>query len=358
MSFLTTAPEFVASAAMDLAGIRSVIGAANEAVAATTTAVLPAGADEISAAVAQLFGAHGQAYQALSAQAAQFHEQFVQIMRSAAGAYAGAEAANVAPLQALAAAGTPLQQLEQMQVEFNTNLVANELAFNKALLTNEVALERQFFGTDSALNGVLNRAFNTGNLFVGTGQQAVNLFFGAPVPANFTSSLLLGSGAQAFNGGQIGGLVGAFDQSLMVPGNLLGLAGVNVPGLPADPFRQLEQMQIGFNTSLVNNQMAFNQALVTNEIALERQFFGTDSALNGVLNRSFNAGNLLLGTGQQAVDLFFGAPVPTNFTSNLLLGSGAQTFNGGEIGGLVGAFDQGLMAGVDAVGLVTEPFTA
>ncbi|MXI82010.1 PE domain-containing protein, partial [Mycobacterium tuberculosis] len=51
------------------------------------------GADEVSAAVADLFGAHAQAYQALSAQAALFHEQFVQALTAAAGRYASTEAA-------------------------------------------------------------------------------------------------------------------------------------------------------------------------------------------------------------------------------------------------------------------------
>ena len=46
-----------------------------------TSSVSAAGADSVSAAIAQLFGAHAQAYQAISAQAAQFHEQFVQLMQ-------------------------------------------------------------------------------------------------------------------------------------------------------------------------------------------------------------------------------------------------------------------------------------
>nr|WP_223163860.1 PE family protein [Mycobacterium simiae] len=45
--------------------------------------MLAAGADEVSAAIAALFGTHGQAYQAyraLSAQAVAFHQQFVQLL--------------------------------------------------------------------------------------------------------------------------------------------------------------------------------------------------------------------------------------------------------------------------------------
>jgi PE family len=66
-----------------------------------TTGVLAAGADEVSATIATLFGAHAKAYQALSAQAAVFHNPFVQLMSAGAGQYAAAEAANASPLQTL-----------------------------------------------------------------------------------------------------------------------------------------------------------------------------------------------------------------------------------------------------------------
>ncbi len=102
MSFLVTAPEILAAAATDLDGIGAAIGAANAAAAAPTTAVLAAGADEISAAMASLFTAHAQAYQGLSVQVGAFHNQFVQALTGAGGAYAAAEAANVSPLQAAA----------------------------------------------------------------------------------------------------------------------------------------------------------------------------------------------------------------------------------------------------------------
>jgi hypothetical protein len=72
MSFLIAAPEYVASAAADLANIGTTISSANAVAFAPTSTVLAAGADEVSATVAALFGAHAQAYQALSAQAARF----------------------------------------------------------------------------------------------------------------------------------------------------------------------------------------------------------------------------------------------------------------------------------------------
>jgi len=101
MSFLVATPEVLTSAAADLDSLGVTLTAAHAAAAAPTTGILAAGADEISAAVAELFGAHGQAYQALSAQASAFHDQFVQALTAGAESYASAEAANVSPLQQL-----------------------------------------------------------------------------------------------------------------------------------------------------------------------------------------------------------------------------------------------------------------
>ena len=64
--------------------------------------------DEVSAAVAALFGAHARGYQALSAQAAAFHRQFVQALNANACVYPLAtEAANTA------ATANPWQVLQQ-----------------------------------------------------------------------------------------------------------------------------------------------------------------------------------------------------------------------------------------------------
>lgn len=99
MSWVVAAPEYVAAAASDLANIASTLNAANAAALVPTSSVLAAGADEVSATIAALFGAHAEAYQALSAQAALFHQQFVQLMSGGAAEYAAAEAANASPLQ-------------------------------------------------------------------------------------------------------------------------------------------------------------------------------------------------------------------------------------------------------------------
>ncbi|WP_415624246.1 PE family protein, partial [Mycobacterium intermedium] len=94
MSFMFTAPELVSAAASELASIGSTLSSANAAAAAPTTALLAAGADEVSAVIASLFAQYGTAYQELSSQAVAFHSQFVQTLQSGAFAYANAEVAN------------------------------------------------------------------------------------------------------------------------------------------------------------------------------------------------------------------------------------------------------------------------
>lgn len=93
MSFVLIAPEFVTAAAGDLTNLGSSISAANASAASATTQVLAAGADEVSARIAALFGGFGLEYQAISAQVAAYHQRFVQALSTGAGAYASAEAA-------------------------------------------------------------------------------------------------------------------------------------------------------------------------------------------------------------------------------------------------------------------------
>jgi hypothetical protein len=96
MSFVTTQPEALSAAAGDLQGIGSTVSAADAVAAAPTTGVVPAAADEVSALTAAQFTAHAQMYQAVSAQAAAIHQQFVTTLAASAGSYAATEAANAA----------------------------------------------------------------------------------------------------------------------------------------------------------------------------------------------------------------------------------------------------------------------
>ncbi|WP_191499878.1 PE family protein, partial [Mycobacterium simulans] len=101
MSFVIANPELLAAAATDLAGIRSAISAASAAAAGPTVQLSAAASDEVSLAISAVFGQHGQAYQALSAQTTAFHDQFTRALSNAGSSYALAEAAAATPLQTL-----------------------------------------------------------------------------------------------------------------------------------------------------------------------------------------------------------------------------------------------------------------
>ena len=103
--------------------------AAHAAAAGPTTAVVAAAGDEVSAAIASLFSGHGQAFQALHAQTAAFHAQFVQTLTGAAGAYAAAEATNASPLAVFEQAVLGVQQeIQQIPTTLATGF-SNELDF-------------------------------------------------------------------------------------------------------------------------------------------------------------------------------------------------------------------------------------
>jgi hypothetical protein len=94
--FVTTQPDVLQGAAGTLSGIGDAMAARNSAAAAPTTGLAPAASDLVSAMTAAQFGQHGLTYQQIAAQAAAVHEQLVAALRSGAGAYALAEAANAA----------------------------------------------------------------------------------------------------------------------------------------------------------------------------------------------------------------------------------------------------------------------
>jgi hypothetical protein len=108
VSYLQVAPGVLGSTASDLTGIGSALAQAHAAAALPATSVVSAAEEEVSAAIAALFSNHARAYQALSAQAAAFHDQFVQALTASARSYASAEAANAAAFTA-----NPAQTIQQ-----------------------------------------------------------------------------------------------------------------------------------------------------------------------------------------------------------------------------------------------------
>ncbi|MGO9225985.1 PE family protein [Mycobacterium sp.] len=112
MSYMVTRPQLLAATAADVEHIGSTIGAVGTSAAGPTTGLVAAAQDEVSAAIANLFGIYGEEYQAVLSQAALFHSQFTQALAAAANAYAQAETANAAVLSEVSnAVRAPVQML-------------------------------------------------------------------------------------------------------------------------------------------------------------------------------------------------------------------------------------------------------
>ncbi|OBK14156.1 PE-PPE domain-containing protein [Mycobacterium asiaticum] len=101
MSFLLAEPEIIAAAAANIEGIGSALATASAAAAAPTSTVLAAAADEVSAAVANLFGAYGAEAQSMLTRLEGLQNQFQLSLTAAAAAYADAETAIATGLQGL-----------------------------------------------------------------------------------------------------------------------------------------------------------------------------------------------------------------------------------------------------------------
>ncbi|WP_373188549.1 PE family protein, partial [Mycobacterium marinum] len=203
MSYLIAAPDLMAHATTELSSIGSALTAANAAAAVPTTGVLAAGADDVSAAVASLFAGHAQAYQSLGGQVAAFHQQFLEGLRGASGAYAAAEAANVSPLQdLLGLINAPTQAL------LGRPLIGNG--------TN---------GTAANPNG------GAGGLLIGNGGNGWNSTTGGAAGGNGGDAGLLGNGGTGGSGGALApGGTGGVGGWLYGNGGAGGAGGVGANG--------------------------------------------------------------------------------------------------------------------------------
>lgn len=104
MPYVITMPDVVQGAAQDLAGIRASLTEA-AATAGPTTGIAASAADEVSVAIASLFGSAGRQFQALNAQAQAFHAEFESLLGAGAAAYVSAEATNAGQVLGNAVAG-------------------------------------------------------------------------------------------------------------------------------------------------------------------------------------------------------------------------------------------------------------
>lgn len=101
MTDLLVRPEAVSATAASIAEIGTSLRRAELAALAPTSGVAVAAADEVSAAIAAFFSDYGRGYQALSRQAAVFHDAVASALRTAGDSYAQAELAASASLTTL-----------------------------------------------------------------------------------------------------------------------------------------------------------------------------------------------------------------------------------------------------------------
>ena len=91
-------PDAIAVASGELAGIGEAIRDAATAAAPSTTGIVAAAEDEVSAAIAKCFGGYADEFHAVTAQAGLFHAHFVSALSGSGAAYAAGEAGNVSLL--------------------------------------------------------------------------------------------------------------------------------------------------------------------------------------------------------------------------------------------------------------------
>ncbi|WP_204080988.1 PE family protein [Mycobacterium riyadhense] len=94
----SVAPDPLTLAVLQLSRVGAAIEDAVAGAATQTSNLLAAAADEISTAIAALFGDYSATFHSASTQAAAFHRQFVSLLGGSAAQYVAAEAANVQSL--------------------------------------------------------------------------------------------------------------------------------------------------------------------------------------------------------------------------------------------------------------------
>lgn len=98
MSSVIATPELMRGAAEKLTAIRSSLDGVADTVSGPTVGIVAAAQDEVSTALASIFGGFGREFQAVNAQAEAFHARFVQLLSASAAGYANAEIASARTL--------------------------------------------------------------------------------------------------------------------------------------------------------------------------------------------------------------------------------------------------------------------
>jgi hypothetical protein len=171
MSFVSAAPEIMTSAAADLATIGSDLSDAHTAAATSTVAVTPAAADEVSAAIAAVFGRYAQGYQTLAGRAAVFHDLFGQTLGAGAASYAGAEAASGSVLRTILHEIVFLQPVIQAVQTLTQTIEQTLQSAGDSLLSLGLSLQYSGQGLGASGQSLVRLGLSLQNL----GQSLLNL---------------------------------------------------------------------------------------------------------------------------------------------------------------------------------------
>lgn len=124
MTYVLLEPQILASVATNIEELGSTITAANAEAASPISGLAPAAADEVSEAIAKLFGAYGRQYQAVATRAAAFHTDFTEALAAAGNAYATAETDARALLGGGSETPTANSLMSRMTSPLTGNIVA------------------------------------------------------------------------------------------------------------------------------------------------------------------------------------------------------------------------------------------
>jgi len=210
MSFVKTLPEALAAAAAQLEGIGNSFSAESAGAAASTTDVVPAASDEVSAMQAGVFTTYGQLYQTVSAQAQAIHQQFVSLLNQSSGSYGETEAANQA--------GASANSLSSL---------GSSAASTSAQGTNPIeSLADWINGVTSSLSGSMlnSNLVNLGNVQVGNWASAYSDMIGLG-GGGMLNALAGPSTASADIGGLGAGLAGDFTPAAVGGAGAAGAVG-------------------------------------------------------------------------------------------------------------------------------------
>jgi hypothetical protein len=311
VSFVIAAPDLVQGAAQNLAGIRASLAEAAAMVAAPTTGVVPAAADEVSAAISVLFGNFGQQFQTLSAQAQAFHADFVSLMNAGAAAYLSTEVANAA--------------------QAAVNAISGAGSAGAAGATPAAG---------GLLGGLLGGGSGSGGLVGGLigGTSGGGGLLGGLAAATTGGGGLLGGLTGGLLGGLTSGLLGGLGLTGPTPlglllGGLLGSSGLGL--IHTGPFD-------GFFSPLVRELRALEQAFLNELHSVEQAVvhaIGGGASFAAAAAATPGAGDLLGG-------LLGGGSGSGGLVGGLI---GGTSGGGGLVGGLTGTSGLGLLGAQDVV---------